>query len=163
MSRKPEDNTLGHQTEGLRLLLPVQNLSDKQVQQLSPAALAYLGDAVYELYIRAFYLLPPKRQKIYHNQVVSQVRAESQAQILRSLEPHLTSQELEIVKRGRNAAHGGGKRMDAAVYQQATSLETLMGYLYLTDPQRLTELLAQLHLEAVQCVSHQEARSVSNV
>jgi len=119
-----------------------------QIQQLSPTALAYLGDAVYELYIRTCYLLPPKRSQSYHHQVVSQVRAETQADYLRSLEPHLTTKELEIVRRGRNAASGCPKRLDPKIYQQATSFEALVGYLYLTDTQRLTELLALLQLDS---------------
>ncbi|MGI0489660.1 Mini-ribonuclease 3 [Pantanalinema rosaneae CENA516] len=118
------------------------------LQQLSPAALAYLGDAVYELYIRQYYLVPPKRIQTYHNQVVAQVRAEQQAIHLRSLLPHLTTTELDILRRGRNAATGKPKRVDSETYQQATSLETLIGYLYLTDPQRLMVLLTQLELNA---------------
>ena len=121
--------------------------SATQIQQLSPLALAYLGDAVYELYIRSRYLLPPKKSQDYHNQVVAQVRAETQAQHLRSLTPHLTPAELDIIRRGRNAAACGPKRVAPEIYQQATSLETLMGYLYVTDPQRLNQLLAQLELD----------------
>lgn len=116
------------------------------LEQLSPAALAYLGDAVYELYIRHYYLAPPKRIQTYHNQVVGQVRAEQQASHLRSLLPQLTPIELDILRRGRNAANGKPKRIDLETYQQATSLETLIGYLYLTDPQRLIALLTQLQL-----------------
>lgn len=115
-----------------------------QMQQLSPASLAYLGDAVYELYIRTCYLLPPKRLKDYHRQVVAQVRAETQAANLRSLTPHLTDNELEILRRGRNAATGSPRRLAPEIYQQATSLETLLGYLYLSDPHRLIQLLAYL-------------------
>lgn len=122
-------------------------LSPAQIQQLSPTALAYLGDAVYELYVRRCYLVPPKRIQIYHHQVVAQVRAESQARHLRSLLSYLTPAEIEILKRGRNAATGGPKRIEPEVYQQATSLETLIGYLYLTNPQRLLHLLAQLELD----------------
>ncbi|ARV61152.1 ribonuclease III [Nostocales cyanobacterium HT-58-2] len=122
-------------------------ISQAQLQQLSPTALAYLGDAVYELYVRMFYLLPPKRPETYHHLVVAQVRAETQAKMLQSLHPHLKNSELEIVRRGRNAATGRPKRLDLGTYQQATSLETLIGYLYLTDIHRLTELLQKLHLE----------------
>ncbi|HEY9614293.1 Mini-ribonuclease 3 [Allocoleopsis sp.] len=121
--------------------------SSSHIQRVSPASLAYLGDAVYELYIRTCYLLPPRRLGDYHQQVVSQVRAESQAKTLRSLEPYLTASELEILRRGRNAATGHPRRLDPKIYQQATSLETLLGYLYLTDPQRLTQLLAHLDLD----------------
>lgn len=119
------------------------------IEQVTPASLAYLGDAVYELYIRTRYLLPPKRISDYHGQVVAQVRAESQANIVQSLEPHLTDAELEILRRGRNATTGTPRRLEPKIYQQATSLETLLGYLYLTDPQRLTQLLAHLELESL--------------
>ena len=126
---------------------PFQQISLSQVQQISPTALAYLGDAIYELYVRMFYLLPLQRAGIYHRLVVEQVRAETQALHLRSLIPHLRDTELEIVRRGRNAATGRPKRLNPEIYQQATSLETLIGYLYLTDYQRLTELLQMLHVE----------------
>lgn len=124
-----------------------RSLSSSQIQQLSPAALAYLGDAVYELFFRSCYLFPPQRIQSFHQQVVAQVRAEAQAHHLQIWIPHLTSAELEWVKRGRNAAVNRSRRVDATVYQQATSLETLVGYLYLTDVQRLTDLLNLLKLE----------------
>lgn len=126
---------------------PTQLVSVSEVQRLSPAALAYVGDAVYELHVRTRYLLPPKRIQAYHEQVVAQVRAESQARYLRSLQACLTVDELEMLKRGRNAAARGPKRVDPEIYQQATSLETLLGYLYLTNPSRLTELLSLLGFE----------------
>lgn len=135
---------------GERFCQPLPSLSSvtqEQLQQLSPTALAYLGDAVYELYVRGHYLLPPKRSREYHNIVVAQVRAETQAIHLRSLTPHLNSKELEIVRRGRNAATKPPKRLKPEIYQQATSLEALMGYLYLTDYERLCQLLQQLQLE----------------
>lgn len=125
---------------------PTLSVEALKFQQLSPAALAYVGDAVYELYIRTRYLLPPKRLQVYHHQVVAQVRAESQARHLQSLQPHLTETECEIVRRGRNAASRRPKRVDPDVYQQATALEALFGYLYLCDPHRLTQLLSQLQL-----------------
>lgn len=124
-----------------------QEISPTQIQQISPAALAYVGDAIYELYARIFYLLPLQRLETYHRLVVAQVRAETQALHLRSLIPHLREAELEIVRRGRNASTGRPKRLAPEIYQQATSLETLIGYLYLTDIPRLTELLQKLHLE----------------
>lgn len=121
-------------------------LSLAQIRQVPPDALAYLGDAVYELYIRTHYLLPPRRLRAYHQEVVAHVRAETQACHLRSLQPHLTSTELEVLRWGRNSASGGPRRVDPVVYQQATSLEVLIGYLYLTNLQRLDQLLQQLEL-----------------
>lgn len=127
--------------------LPLMTVSETEIQRLSPSAWAYLGDAVYELYIRNWYLLPPKRPHQYHQQVVAQVRAETQAHHLARLTPYLTATELDIIKRGRNAAFRRPKRLDPEIYQQATSFETLIGYLYIKDPQRLSELLAYLELE----------------
>lgn len=123
------------------------SFSPSQLQQLSPAALAYIGDAVYELYIRTRYLMPPKRLQAYHQQVVAQVRAETQAEQLILLQPSLSESEKMLVRRGRNAASGRPKRVAPEVYQQATALEALLGYLYLSDPQRLMQLLSQLQLE----------------
>lgn len=134
-----DEHSLAH----LLFLCP---LSTSQLQQLSPAALAYLGDAVYELFIRRLYLTPPKRIQTYHQQVVAQVRAETQARHLEILLPHLTTNELDWLKRGRNAAVNRSRRVDPEIYQQATSLETLIGYLYLTEPQRLIDLLNLLDL-----------------
>ncbi len=117
-----------------------------QPEQLSPLALAYIGDAVYELYVRSQLLLPPKRISQYHSQVVNRVRAETQAAYLCAIEADLTPEEKDIVRRGRNAVSHKPKRLSPKVYQQATSLEALIGYLYLTDRSRLQELLAQSHL-----------------
>lgn len=132
---------------GLQRLLPGM-ATPAEIERLSPAAWAYLGDAVYELYVRTLYLVPPKRLNAYHELVVGQVRAETQARHLRSLSPYLNSTELAIVRRGRNAATGRSKRADAETYQQASSLETLVGYLYLTDPNRLAQLMALLELDS---------------
>lgn len=125
----------------------VPTVARAQAQQLSPTALAYLGDAVYELFIRHYYLLPPKRIQDYHQAVVAQVRAEAQAQHLQQLEAHLTDMEKTIVRRGRNATGRRSRSVDPEIYQQATSLEALIGYLYLTSPQRLSHLFSLLVLE----------------
>ena len=69
------------------------DLTAQVLNRLSPAALAYTGDAVYELYFRCYFLLPAKRMADYHHQVVGQVRAEQQAKILDYWNPHLSSGE----------------------------------------------------------------------
>jgi ribonuclease III family protein len=128
--------------------LNILGIHPDRVPQLSPAALAYLGDAVFELYVRTRFLFPPKRSHVYHQQVVAQVRAEAQSSHLQLLLSHLTSAELDVIRRGRNAATGRPRRLDPEVYQQATSFETLIGYLYITNPPRLAELLALLQLDS---------------
>ena len=121
-------------------------LSEAQLQTLSPSALAYLGDAVYELFVRSALIAPPNRPRDYHRKVVSQVRAEKQAQHLQTLLEHLTEAERDVLRRGRNASTRGPRRIDAVIYQQATSLEALLGYLYLRDLERLAELLRYIDL-----------------
>jgi ribonuclease III family protein len=133
----------------LALVLPLSGdlprpLASAQLGQVSPTALAYLGDAVYELYVRHHFLIPPKRGNAYHRQVVAQVCAEAQARHLQALLPHLSDEEADMVRRGRNAASGKPKRVDITLYQQATGFEALIGYLYLTNPQRLQALLQTL-------------------
>jgi ribonuclease III family protein len=113
------------------------------LQQFNPVSLAFLGDAVYELVMRQRHLFPPKRVQDYHKVVVEEVRAEQQARYLTQLEPHLTEAERDIVRRGRNATPKS-RRADPATYQKATALETLIGYLYLTDLARLEMLLDQI-------------------
>ena len=120
-----------------------------QIERLSPIALAYIGDAVFELYVRTKFLLPPKRMASYHSRVVTQVRAESQAIHLELLLPDLTDSEREILRRGRNACTTKPRRLNRHTYQQATGLEALIGYLHLTNPQRLQELLAKLDFDSI--------------
>lgn len=122
-------------------------LPPSAIARISPVTLAYIGDAVFEIYIRTYYLLPPQRLQGYHNVVVSCVRAETQAQYLNALKPHLNELEENIVRQGRNAIRGYPKRLDPKIYQQATSFEALLGYLYLTNPQRLVQLLDLLELD----------------
>lgn len=119
-------------------------LSDQQLQSLSPIALAYIGDGVYELFMRSCLLLPPRRIQDFHHHVVKQVRAEQQAECLTLLQPLLTADENDILRKGRNAASRGPRRVDPRTYQLATAFEALIGYLYLTNPVRLTELLSHL-------------------
>jgi ribonuclease-3 family protein len=129
------------------LLLTGGRLSEDDIARYSPMALAYVGDGVYELYVRRHYLHPPQRLRHYHQQVVAQVRAEQQAAHLSILLPRLTPLEADVVRRGRNAAPRRGRQgLTASLYQQATGFETLIGYLYLCDPARLLELLGQLEL-----------------
>lgn len=121
-------------------------MTPAEIRRLSPSAMAYIGDAVYELYVRLHFLMPPKRLKRYHDQVVEWVRAEHQSQQLQVIESLLTPDELDWVRRGRNATSKSPRRIDLETYQRATGFESLIGYLYLTNPTRLTELLQHLSI-----------------
>jgi ribonuclease III family protein len=130
-----------------RSRLGYRALTPPDLQQFNPVSLAFLGDAVYELVMRQRLLFPPKRVQDYHKEVVAQVRAEQQSVYLKQLEPYLTDAERDIVRRGRNATPKS-RRADPAIYQRATALETLIGYLYLTDLARLEDLLDRIETQA---------------
>lgn len=113
--------------------------------QLSPLVLAYVGDAVYELYIRTRLL--PQISKVHdlHQAAVKYVQATAQAEQLQAWESDLTDQEKDIVRRGRNAKGGVPRHTDMVEYRYSTGFEALVGYLYLSGKsQRLGELLATI-------------------
>ena len=150
MTHPLSEQNVGSQPFGLQALLlghlEIAKLTDDQLRVISPLALAYIGDAVYELFIRSQFLFPPQRVQSFHRQVVSHVRAEQQACYLEYLRPHLTEAEADILRRGRNAVSSRKQRASLQDYQQATALEALIGYLYLTDPQRLADIFSHLPL-----------------
>ena len=107
--------------------------------------LAYLGDAVYEFYIRD-YLISQNINNVNDLQKSSLdfVSAKSQRMHLERLinNSFLTDEELNIVKRGRNAKGGKSKSSDIITYRLATGLECLIGYLYLeNNHRRIKELI----------------------
>lgn len=136
--------------QSLKFLGDSMDLSEQQLRSLSPVALAYVGDAVYELFVRGALLVPPRCIKTFHRQVVNRVRAEQQSLYLKQLMPLLTEAEQDLLRRGRNASPKGPKRLDGQTYQQSTSFEALIGYLYLTNLERLVELLSQLDLSTTE-------------
>ncbi|AFY72613.1 hypothetical protein Syn7502_00453 [Synechococcus sp. PCC 7502] len=119
------------------------------VAEISTPSLAYIGDAVYELHVRMYYLSPPRTASAYHQLVVAKVRAENQAKQLDRLIQtlFLNDAESDLVKRGRNAAGYASRNIDPAIYQKATGFETLIGYLYLTDHDRLHQIFEQIDHE----------------
>jgi ribonuclease-3 family protein len=116
--------------------------------RLLPAlALAYIGDGVYELRVRE-YFISQGVQKVerLHRQTVAKVRAEEQSRLAMRIEPHLTAEELDIYKRGRNAKSGHQPpHIKVGDYRRATGLEAVVGYWYLMDKKdRLDWLFALL-------------------
>ena len=98
-------------------------------QEMNALTLAYLGDAVYELWVRTHLLeLGHEKVKEIHNQAISYVRASTQAQLLHALLPELDEVEQQIVARGRNAKGGHPKNVDVVTYRHATAFESLVGY-----------------------------------
>jgi ribonuclease-3 family protein len=103
--------------------------------------LAHLGDAVFELYEREHEVMTAQSAETLHQKVVRRVNAESQAKILEGLMEHLHEAEQDLVRRARNLKLSGNRRADQTSYRYATAMEALVGYLYLTDKERLSQLL----------------------
>ena len=106
----------------------------EQIDTMSPLTWAYVGDAVFELYIRT-HLINTTNLKPHalHLKSIKYVKAKSQAKILQRLEETLTDEEKEIVRRGRNTKnHHLPKNAEVQDYMYSTAFEALIGYLYLT-------------------------------
>lgn len=113
--------------------------------QLSPLTLAFIGDCVYELFVRETLVNEANRPaNELHTEKVKFVSAAAQAEAFRLIEPELTEKEAEIFRRGRNAhTTHTPKNMTGADYHTATGFEALFGFLYLSgDLTRLRELFA---------------------
>lgn len=113
-------------------------------------ALAFLGDAVWELYIRRTYFHPPKNMRSYHTHVKDSVRAEFQEAMYDTLIAGdlLTDEERDILRWGRNATGTMPNRsISRDSYRAATAIECLAGYLYLTRPARFYDIMNHLGFE----------------
>lgn len=109
----------------------------------SPLTLAYVGDAVYELYVRVHLVEQEGMTRNFQPAATALVRAATQSRILGALEPELTEEELNVVRQGRNANIGQIPKSASMIdYRRATALECLFGYLLLEGrEERLMELL----------------------
>ncbi len=121
-----------------------RNKGIEEVNQMSPLTWAYVGDCVYELYIRTKLVDTTKlKPHELHIKSVKYVKAQAQAETLKKLETILTEEEKEIVRRGRNTqTHHIAKNASMQDYMYATAFEALIGYLYLTkQDDRLFEIM----------------------
>lgn len=119
-------------------------LREVDANSYSPLALAYIGDAVYELAIRSLIMNRGNVQvNKMHKKAASLVNAEAQANFYKLLEPDMKPEEIAVYKRGRNAkSFTTAKNATMRDYRMATGFEALIGYLYLTEQfDRMAELL----------------------
>ena len=127
----------------------VQMTAD-QIRGLSSIALAHLGDAVYELLVRTWLCAHGAATgKNLHRATIEQVCAPAQARRAERIYPQLTEEEAAVFRRGRNAnVHTIPKSASRKEYQEATALECLLGYLYLSGRQeRINELFLMMEEE----------------
>ena len=119
----------------------------EDVELMSPLTWAYIGDAVYELFIRNKLInetnLKPHK---LHIEAIKYVKAKSQAEKLNEIYENLTDEEKDIVRRGRNTQiHHLPKNSNVQEYMYSTAFEALIGYLYLTKQNtRLKEIFEKV-------------------
>ena len=118
----------------------------KKANEYSPLVLAYIGDAVFELYVRKRLVkstfMPVDK---LHKAATGYVSATAQSGSFKKIESKLTEHEISVYKRGRNSKSTVPKNTDMIDYRIATGLETLIGYIYLMDKaERLDEIMSMI-------------------
>lgn len=120
------------------------------IQTVSAQTLAFIGDAVYNVYIRT-YLTSKSTAKagILHTQSIKYVSAKGQSETIDKIMDMLTEEEISVYKRGRNTNISTvSKHVDVVEYKKATGFECLIGYLYIT---RQKARLDQIVKESIKC------------
>ena len=118
-------------------------LPEDDIRAISSIGLAHIGDGVYELLVRTYLCAHGKATgKGLHRATVQLVCAPEQARRAQRILPLLTEEEQEVYRRGRNAhVHSIRQHASRTEYQQATALEALLGWLYLSGHrERINEL-----------------------
>ena len=104
--------------------------------------MAYLGDTIYDLYVRERLVRRGGRVQKMHKTATGFVCAHAQSEAMLRIQDILTETEADVARRARNARQNPPRNANPAEYHRATALEALIGYLYLTKQhQRLSELL----------------------
>jgi len=101
---------------------------------------AYLGDAVWELFIRERTVLKTQNAEELHKLTTEKVNAKFQHDLLIAIQAELTQEEIEIMKRGRNLPIPVSRRNNQSDYRMATAFETLIGWWYENDKSRLEQI-----------------------
>ncbi len=128
----------------------------KNPKTMSPLVLAYIGDTVYDLFVRSY--LAAKTDCTAHGLHMLSMRmvcASAQARAFYSIRDTLTDAELDVFRRGRNAHIGSvPKKASIADYRAATGFEALLGFLLLSgEDDRVSELMS-LAISAVSPLNH---------
>lgn len=110
------------------------------VNELNIKNYAHIGDAVYEVFIRERTIMMTSNLKRLHDLTVHYVNAAFQTELLDKLMPSLTEKEAELARRARNIPTSSARRIDRALHSSATSLEVVLGYNYVHNKDRYTEL-----------------------
>ncbi len=107
---------------------------------------AYIGDAVWELFVRKQTVRLTDNAKNLHKLTTNRVNLSYQAELLHNLEPTLSEEEKEIVRRARNLPIPVGRRSNQTEYRQSTAFETLIGWWYYYDKDKLEKYFGTVDL-----------------
>ena len=116
-------------------------------EEIGVIQLAWLGDSVWELHQRLRYVHFPLKSKELHLSVVNEVKAKSQSKCLTQIEHLLNENEIDLIRRARNKIKRFPKSSDPTIYSRATGFETLIGWLFLKDPERLSTIFHYLEFK----------------
>ncbi|MBP2242852.1 ribonuclease-3 family protein [Cytobacillus eiseniae] len=140
-------------------MLQYDNKIDEK--QLNSLALAYMGDAVFEIYVRKHLIHSGRvRPNQLHREATHYVSAKAQSQMAHQFldSSFLTDEEIAVVKRGRNAKSGSTpKNTDVQTYRYSTAFESLVGFLYLSGQE---ERLEEIIVAAFQIVEEKKGGTV---
>ena len=109
--------------------------------------LAWLGDSVWELHQRLRHITKPAKSKELHLSVVEEVKAVSQVEYLKCIEHLLEPSEIDLIRRARNKTKRVPKSIEPSIYAKSTGFETLIGWLFLNNPKRLSTLFDHLEFK----------------
>lgn len=120
-----------------------ETVSISRAKNINPIVLAFVGDAVYTLYVRKkLAIICDAKAGELNKQSAETVRASAQAELSNALIPFLTEEELAIFRRARNAKKGTrAKNSTVSDYNKSTGLEAIFGYLYLTGQRERLKFL----------------------
>ena len=118
-------------------------MKNNKYYQMNAIKLAYIGDAVFTLFVREYFLNnSEKTNRALNKSVNAIVCAKNQANLLEEIRPELTEEETDIILRARNAhINNKAKNSTYSEYSLATQYEALIGYLYLTKNKKLDKIL----------------------
>lgn len=108
--------------------------------------LAYLGDALYDLYVREHLVAKGGRVRAMHREAIALVCAHAQSQALARIADALTDDERDVVRRARNTRQSPPKNADPGEYHHATALEALIGWLYVTGQRERMNAVLEMAL-----------------
>ena len=134
-------------------LIKYANITREELARISPLTLAYLGDAVYESFIREYLI----RKNIFlnindlHKQAIKYVNAKAQSKAIKGIEGILTDEETNVFKRGRNhKKNTSAKNASVVDYRHSTGFEALIGFLYLNDEDERLDYIIEKSIEIIE-------------